>query len=39
LWFKYADKREVEEALIEGFGTVPIDTWLQVVPQVMTFFA
>jgi FKBP12-rapamycin complex-associated protein len=35
LWFKYADKKKVEEALIEGFNTVSIDTWLQVVPQLI----
>jgi len=34
LWFKYGDKKKVEEALVEGFNTVSIDTWLQVIPQV-----
>jgi FKBP12-rapamycin complex-associated protein len=34
LWFKYGDKKKVEDALLDGFNTVPIDTWLQVVPQV-----
>jgi len=36
LWFKYGEKKEVEEALVEGFNTVSIDTWLQVIPQVPT---
>jgi FKBP12-rapamycin complex-associated protein len=36
LWFKYGDKRKVEDALIDGFNTVSIDTWLQVVPQVLS---
>jgi len=35
LWFKYGDKKKVEDALIEGFNTVSIDTWLQVVPQLI----
>jgi FKBP12-rapamycin complex-associated protein len=34
LWFKYGDKKKVEEALVEGFNAVSIDTWLQVIPQV-----
>jgi FKBP12-rapamycin complex-associated protein len=34
LWFKYAAEKQVEDALVEGFTTVSIDTWLQVVPQV-----
>eukprot|EP01117_Protostelium_nocturnum_P012841 TRINITY_DN4758_c0_g1_i1.p1 TRINITY_DN4758_c0_g1~~TRINITY_DN4758_c0_g1_i1.p1 ORF type:complete len:2361 (-),score=843.62 TRINITY_DN4758_c0_g1_i1:69-7151(-) len=39
LWFKYAHVKEVETALIEGFSTVPIDTWLQVVPQLIARIA
>jgi len=35
LWFKYGDKKKVEEALVEGFNTVSIDTWLQVIPQLI----
>lgn len=35
MWFKYGDKKKVEDALIEGFNTVSIDTWLQVVPQLI----
>lgn len=35
LWFKYAGEKQVEEALLEGFSTVSIDTWLQVVPQLI----
>jgi FKBP12-rapamycin complex-associated protein len=35
LWFKYAHIKAVETALVKGFNTVSIDTWLQVIPQVM----
>ncbi|KAL6080518.1 Serine/threonine-protein kinase tor1 [Balamuthia mandrillaris] len=35
LWFKYGSKKPVERALMEGFNTVSIDTWLQVVPQLI----
>jgi len=35
LWFKYGDRKMVEEALVEGFNTVSIDTWLQVIPQLI----
>eukprot|EP01117_Protostelium_nocturnum_P014316 TRINITY_DN5444_c0_g1_i3.p1 TRINITY_DN5444_c0_g1~~TRINITY_DN5444_c0_g1_i3.p1 ORF type:complete len:2209 (+),score=787.54 TRINITY_DN5444_c0_g1_i3:161-6787(+) len=35
LWFKYGQLREVETALTEGFTTVSIDTWLQVIPQII----
>ena len=34
LMFKYGNLKEVESALLEGFNTVSIDTWLQVIPQV-----
>lgn len=37
LWFKYGDQKEVNNALLEGFSTVTIDTWLQVIPQVILF--
>eukprot|EP01119_Soliformovum_irregulare_P016010 TRINITY_DN4594_c0_g1_i2.p1 TRINITY_DN4594_c0_g1~~TRINITY_DN4594_c0_g1_i2.p1 ORF type:complete len:2365 (-),score=692.80 TRINITY_DN4594_c0_g1_i2:62-7156(-) len=39
LWFKYGNLREVEAALIDGFGTVSIDTWLQVIPQIIARIA
>jgi FKBP12-rapamycin complex-associated protein len=35
LWFKHGAQREVEAALREGFSTVSIDTWLQVIPQLI----
>lgn len=34
LWFKYGNQKEVETTLLEGFDNVPVDTWLQVIPQV-----
>ncbi len=34
LWFKHGPHKEVEAVLQEGFQTVSIDTWLQVIPQV-----
>jgi serine/threonine-protein kinase mTOR len=35
LWFQYGDSKKVEKALIDGFNTVSIDTWLQVIPQLI----
>ena len=35
LWFEYGHMKVVEETLIEGFTTVSIDTWLQVIPQLI----
>jgi len=35
LWFRYGAQKEVEAALIEGFNTVSIDNWLQVIPQII----
>lgn len=35
LWFKYAEKKVVEIVMVEGFNTVSIDTWLQVIPQLI----
>ena len=34
LWFKYGAHDEVSHAMAGGFGTVEIDTWLEVIPQV-----
>lgn len=34
LWFKHGALKEVEQALADGFSTVSMDTWLQVIPQV-----
>lgn len=40
LWFKYGESNEVTQAVIEGFKTVTVDTWLEVIPQVsLEFFA
>ena len=33
--FKYGRQKEVESALVEGFGTVSVDAWLQVIPQII----
>lgn len=35
LWFKYAYHADVYQAISEGFATVSIDTWLQVIPQLI----
>eukprot|EP00455_Lapot_gusevi_P043451 TRINITY_DN5289_c0_g1_i3.p1 TRINITY_DN5289_c0_g1~~TRINITY_DN5289_c0_g1_i3.p1 ORF type:complete len:1031 (-),score=314.04 TRINITY_DN5289_c0_g1_i3:149-2875(-) len=35
LWFKHGARGEVEAALIEGFNTISIDTWLDVIPQII----
>ena len=35
LWFKYANEEHVEQALSEGFASVSIDNWLQVIPQII----
>ena len=35
LWFKYGARREVKEALEEGFALVHISTWLEVIPQLI----
>lgn len=34
LWFKFGAHDDVSHAMSDGFGTVSIDTWLEVVPQV-----
>ena len=34
LMFRYGSNAEVNATLSEGFGTVNIDTWLEVIPQV-----
>ncbi|KAI8344851.1 armadillo-type protein [Chlamydoabsidia padenii] len=35
LWFKYGYQTEVSTAISEGFGTISIDVWLQVIPQLI----
>ncbi|KAG0362437.1 phosphatidylinositol kinase- protein kinase tor1 [Gamsiella multidivaricata] len=35
LWFKYGHRPDVSAALAKGFPTVNIDTWLQVIPQLI----
>jgi serine/threonine-protein kinase mTOR len=34
LMFRYGNNPEVNTTLVEGFATVNIDTWLEVIPQV-----
>lgn len=34
LWFKYGAHDDVSHAMASGFGSVEIDTWLEVIPQV-----
>ena len=35
LWFKYGMTAEVNAAIGDGFHTVPVDNWLQVIPQLI----
>ncbi|KAL9647121.1 hypothetical protein ABK040_004838 [Willaertia magna] len=35
LWFKHGSMKEIEKVLIDGFNTVSIDTWLEVIPQII----
>ncbi|XP_054269929.1 serine/threonine-protein kinase mTOR-like [Macrosteles quadrilineatus] len=35
LWFDYGQWLEVYEAIVEGLRTIEIDTWLQVIPQLI----
>ncbi|KAG0305001.1 phosphatidylinositol kinase- protein kinase tor1 [Dissophora globulifera] len=35
LWFKFGHRSDVSAALAKGFPTVNIDTWLQVIPQLI----
>jgi FKBP12-rapamycin complex-associated protein len=35
LWFRHGGDKRIEIALQEGFNTVSIDTWLQVIPQII----
>ncbi|KAG0243175.1 armadillo-type protein [Mortierella sp. GBAus27b] len=35
LWFKFGHRADVSMALAKGFPTVNIDTWLQVIPQLI----
>lgn len=39
LWFKYGYQKDVETALVDGFTTVSIDIWLQVIPQILARIA
>ena len=35
LWFKYGTSAEINAAVGDGFFTVPVDNWLQVIPQLI----
>ncbi|KAF8817420.1 phosphatidylinositol 3-kinase [Phlegmacium glaucopus] len=35
LWFKFGQHDEVSHAMGSGFSTVEVDTWLQVIPQII----
>ncbi|KZT27933.1 phosphatidylinositol 3-kinase [Neolentinus lepideus HHB14362 ss-1] len=35
LWFKYGAHDDVSHAMGNGFATVEVDTWLEVIPQVI----
>lgn len=44
LWFKYGHVAEVSTAIMDGFRSVSVDTWLDVIPQVslprrLTFYS
>jgi FKBP12-rapamycin complex-associated protein len=35
LWFAHGNHMEVNNAVTEGIGTVSVDTWLEVIPQLL----
>ncbi|BGP07821.1 phosphatidylinositol kinase-related protein kinase tor1 [Rhodotorula toruloides] len=35
LWFKYGHVNEVSNTIMEGFRSVSVDTWLEVIPQLI----
>ncbi|KAH9990569.1 FAT-domain-containing protein [Russula vinacea] len=35
LWFKFGAQDEVSHAIAGGFSTVEVDTWLEVIPQII----
>jgi FKBP12-rapamycin complex-associated protein len=35
LWFAHGAHNEVNNAIVEGVGTVSVDTWLDVIPQLL----
>ena len=35
LWFAHGGDSDVNSAVIEGFGTVSVDIWLEVIPQLI----
>ncbi|CAG8540856.1 14593_t:CDS:10, partial [Acaulospora colombiana] len=35
LWFRYGKHEDVSKAIKQGFGSVNIDTWLEVIPQLI----
>ncbi|KAN0137000.1 atypical/PIKK/FRAP protein kinase [Lactarius tabidus] len=35
LWFKFGAHDEVSHAIANGFSTVEVDTWLEVIPQII----
>lgn len=35
LWFAHGGNNEVNSAVTQGFGTVSVDTWLEVIPQLI----
>lgn len=35
MWFAHGGNAEVNTAVTEGFGTVSVDTWLEVIPQLI----
>ncbi|CAB10805.1 TORC2 serine/threonine protein kinase Tor1 [Schizosaccharomyces pombe] len=35
LWFKFGEHSDVAAAIVEGFSNVPMDTWLEVIPQLI----
>ncbi|KAI5120260.1 hypothetical protein M0805_004596 [Coniferiporia weirii] len=35
LWFKFGDRDEISHAMASGFSSVDVDTWLEVIPQII----
>ncbi|KAJ1765865.1 phosphatidylinositol kinase- protein kinase tor1 [Coemansia sp. RSA 1843] len=34
-WFSYSQHEGVAQAILDGFNSVPLKTWLQVIPQIL----
>lgn len=35
IWFKHGDDQRISDAVHQGHGRIPVDTWLEVIPQLI----